>query len=117
MSCFSFIILFTQLLAAIGAVFITFGFSQSIGPKQKIAFAVIKKAEAILNDGSAVAKDRAWANKALINPTVEAIRMLPLVLAANSSATVANIQGASDASFQANVDDSVQLFIDADAEV
>lgn len=51
-----------------------------------------------------------WAKQALSNPAGEAKKFLRAVLAANSDATIAAIQGAGDTAIQANVDSVVNLF-------
>lgn len=51
-----------------------------------------------------------WASQTWANPLAAAKQMLPAVLAANKDATVANIQGATDTTIQANVDAAVDVF-------
>lgn len=54
--------------------------------------------------GTPSAEEAAWAVNVLGNPKAEGLKVLRLVLAANESASVAQIQGATDAAIQANVD-------------
>lgn len=50
-----------------------------------------------------------WAANAITNPKQEAERLLLVVLAANAGLTVAQIEGATDAAIQSNVDATVDL--------
>tara|TARA_R100001198_G_scaffold96105_1_gene84528 strand:- start:1548 stop:1850 length:303 start_codon:yes stop_codon:yes gene_type:complete len=61
--------------------------------------------------------EKAYAAKVFANPKSEAKTVLMYVLAANNGATVAQIQGASDAAIQTNVDSVVDVLIDALAGV
>ena len=83
--------------------------------RNRVATAVIIAANGILGEGAATAPRKAWAAKAFSSAEQEAKRILMAVLAANSGASVAQIQGASDAALQTNVDNAIDLFIDADA--
>ena len=86
--------------------------------RNRTATAVIIAANGILGETAPVDVARkAWANKAFSNPESEAKRVLMAVLAANNGATVPQIQGASDSALQTNVDNAIDLFIDADAGV
>ena len=51
-----------------------------------------------------------WGKEAAADPRGKASEMLPLVLAANKTATVNNITGASDTAIQSNVDDVINFF-------
>lgn len=51
-----------------------------------------------------------WAARVFANPTAEAERMYPVILAANSAATVAQITGASDANILTAVQGVINLF-------
>lgn len=82
-----------------------------------ITVAVIIAAHGIMVEPSPSAQRKAWASKAFNAPGLEAIRFMPAMLAANAGASVATIQGASDAQIQTNVDDAINLFIDADAGI
>ncbi len=82
----------------------------------KISAAIIIKANDYLtNVGTATAAEKAWAAKAFLSPQTEADRVLKAVLAQNAGLSVAAIQGAADSAIQTNVNDAVQLFIDADS--
>ena len=83
----------------------------------KVSTAVIIAAGNILNEVTPSVARKAWAGQAFRDPETEAKRVLSAVLAANKTATLPQISGASDAAIQANVDDAVALFIDVDAGV
>ena len=70
----------------------------------RISVAVSIAAEAKLVAATPTAAELAWAVQVLSNPGAEAQRVLYTVLAANKDATVAAIQGASDAAIQTNVE-------------
>ena len=53
-----------------------------------------------------------WAKSAIQSRSSVAKHILPLVLAANKSATVAQIKGATDAAIQTNLDAVINLFAD-----
>ena len=75
---------------------------------QKISAAVWKKAQVIADDAAATQAEQDWAIAALAN-TVESVKsIIPYVLSANDTATVAQILAASDASIQTNVDAAVE---------
>jgi len=73
----------------------------------KMEVAVCLKAYAILQEPTPSAARMAWAKQALQNPKAEADYLLTYALCANAGATVAQIQAASDASLQGNVDAAV----------
>ncbi len=75
--------------------------------KNKISVACIVKAHAITELASPTDTQKAWATLALANPTGIAQDVIHYVIAANASASVAGITGASDAVIQGNVDDAV----------
>lgn len=77
----------------------------------KIAVAVAKKAQAIIDEATPTAAEIAWANEAINNPVAKAGTLINYVLAANSEATPAQITGASDASIQTNVNAAVDALI------
>lgn len=85
--------------------------------RNKVATAVVIAAEGILNEGTSTAERKAWAAKAFAAPESEAVRITMTVLAANKDATVTAIQGATDVAIQTNVNDAINLFIDADAGI
>ena len=83
--------------------------------KNRVTTACILAAEAVmLEDGGTAnhANRLLWAKAVFANPKGEADRMFMAILAANSAATVANIQSATDAAIQTNVDDHIDLFAD-----
>lgn len=53
-----------------------------------------------------------WARKAFSNPTSAAEAMVKVLLAENSSLTVAQIQGASDSAIQTAVNNAINVFAD-----
>lgn len=53
----------------------------------------------------------AWAKIALNNPATEAVWVLKAVLAQNSTLTVAQIQGASDAALKTAVTNAITAFV------
>jgi hypothetical protein len=67
--------------------------------------------------GSPTAADKAWIDSVLSNPNNAGKKALMAVLAANKDASVASIEGATDAQIQTNVDSIVQILIDARAGV
>lgn len=81
--------------------------------RQKTKFAIAVTALTITNEAPATtnhANRLAWAKAALANPDNEVNRVVWYVLAANASATIAQIDAATDATVQANVDAAVNLF-------
>ena len=83
--------------------------------KNKVTTAVLIAAETIINEDPGTtnhANRLTWAKKVFTNPRVEADRMFMAMLAANKDATVSNIQNATDASIQTNVDAHIDLFAD-----
>ena len=83
--------------------------------KNRVTTACIIAAETIMNEdvGTMNHVNRLlWAKAVFANPSSEAERMFMAILAANSAATVANIQNATDVAIQGNVDDHIDLFAD-----
>ena len=83
--------------------------------KNRVTSAVTVAAEAVRNEPDTTpnhANRLAWARKVFGGSGSEADRMFVAVLAANSELAVEQIQGASDAQIQANVDDCIDLFAD-----
>ncbi len=81
--------------------------------QEKVAVAIVIAATKIFEDASPPSNQAArlvWASDALLSPGAMVRPMLWAVIAANESATVANILGASDAAIQSNIDDVVDLF-------
>ena len=82
---------------------------------QKVEAAVLIAANAIRVEAAATANHAnrlVWAKQAFASPVSKVEGMLSAVLSANASATVAQIQGASDAAIQSNVNVAVDLFAD-----
>lgn len=81
--------------------------------RNKIRVAVVVAAEAIRNEdvGTANHANRlVWAASVFQDPKGESDRMFWAVIAANKDASVATIQGASDAAIQTQVNAAVDLF-------
>jgi len=72
--------------------------------RDRVNVAIVIKAQDYLSDGAATAPQKKWAANAAGNPSEEAKRIWPLILAANKGLSVAAIQGATDAAIQTNVD-------------
>lgn len=84
----------------------------------RVAVACAVAAEAIRNESDQTtnhAERMLWAANALINPQLEAERMMWALLAANKDTTLANIQAATDTAIQQRVDAAVDVFALADA--
>lgn len=79
--------------------------------RNKIAVAVAKKAQVLIDLASPTANQIAWANVAINNPLTMADKIMNYVLAANSAATAAQIAAASDADIQTNVSAAVDKLI------
>lgn len=79
--------------------------------RMKICVAVAKKAQSLLDGGTPTQGQVAWASAAIADPMSKAAALMNYVLAKNSSATVAQITGATDAAIQANVDSAVNAII------
>ena len=88
-----------------------FGLGSDSDLQDKIVVAVIKKAQTLLDVGTPTTDQVTWASGAIDNPSGKAKSLLQYVLAANSGMTVAQIQGASDAAIQSNVDSAVDALI------
>lgn len=84
---------------------------------RRTSSALVIAAQALLDLPTPTAAQKQYAVKVFANPRQEAERVVKSILAQNSGATVAAIQGASDTQIQTNVDAAVQLFVDADAGV
>lgn len=83
--------------------------------KNRVITACIIAAETIMLELDTVenhANRLLWAKDVFANPAAEANRMYMAILAANNTLTVAQIQAATDAGIQTNVDDHVNLFAD-----
>lgn len=82
----------------------------------RVSVAAVIAVNVILN-GTPTTKDKAYAALLFSNPQSEAKKILMGVLAANSNATVDQIQTADDTALQGNVDTTVLILIDALAGV
>ena len=83
--------------------------------RNRVTTACVIAAETVANEdiGTANHANRLTGAKAVFaNPKAEAVRMFTAVLAANSGATVVQIQTATDAAIQGNVDARIDLFAD-----
>jgi len=81
--------------------------------RNKVAVACVVAAQAIAVEDAGTAnhaKRLAWAKLVFEDPEREAVRMLSAVLAANATATPAQISGASDATIQGAVNNAVNVF-------
>lgn len=83
---------------------------------EKVEVAVIIAANNLIG-GTPTTAQKAWAATAFSSPKSEASKALMAVLAENSGATVAQIQSATDASVQTNVNNVVSTLVDALAGV
>lgn len=81
------------------------------GLRNKVAVAVAIKAQTILDLASPTNAQVVWASAAIANPVTKADALLNYVLAANKSATVSQIQGATDSTIQTNVGAAVDKII------
>lgn len=81
------------------------------GLRNKVAVAVVIKAQDLLSGVSPTAAQVTWANAALQSPVQKADVLLGYVLAANKAAGVGAISSASDATIQSNVDAAVDALI------
>lgn len=79
--------------------------------RNKIAVAVVIKAGVLIDKTPPSANDIAWANNAIHDPLAMAEKIMNYVLAANKSATVAQINAATDSAIQTNVDAAVDKLV------
>lgn len=79
--------------------------------RNKIAVAVAKKAQLLIDSANPSNAQITWANSALTSPTAKAETLLTYLLAANSAASVGQIQGVADADVQAAVNAAVDKLI------
>lgn len=83
---------------------------------EKVEAAAIQSVNAI-SEGTSTSADNAYIDIVYTNTNAEAKKILKGVLAKNASLTVVQIQGASDAAIQAQVDLIVPILINAKAGV
>jgi len=81
--------------------------------RNKVQVAVTKKAQSLIDIAVPNANQIQWANIALTNPERMLDKLYPYVLAANSGATSAAIQAATDSTIQTNVDAAADKLINA----
>lgn len=79
--------------------------------KNRVAIAVMVKAQALLAGASPTAAQVAWAANAIRDPDGKASQLYPYVLAANAAATVAQINAATDAAIQSSVNAAADALI------
>jgi hypothetical protein len=83
------------------------------GLAEKITVGIAVKAHAIAIDPTSTAAENTWALSALRNPSADYGVVLAYILAANKTATVAQITGADDATVQGAVDSAVDQLLGA----
>ena len=83
--------------------------------QDKIAVAVAKKAQALLDGETPTTAAVAWAQEAIQNPKTKADALINYVLVKNSEMTTAQIVAASDAVIQTQVDTAVDVLISGGA--
>ena len=88
-----------------------FALRQNSDLQDKIAVAVAKKAQTLLDGGTLTAAAVAWSLEAIQNPKGKADALINYVLVKNSDLTTAQIVGASDADIQAAVGAAVDVLI------
>lgn len=79
----------------------------------RIAVAITIAAHTVLNEADTVPNHAArlvWARSAFRDPKLQAKSFLHVVLAANSNATVTQINAATDQSIQTNINAAVNVF-------
>lgn len=79
--------------------------------RDKVKIAVTIKAEGLLTKVTPSTDEVTWAAKSLVSPVETADNIVRFVIAANNTATTAQILGASDAAIQANVDTAADALI------
>ena len=80
--------------------------------RQRIETALIIKAQSYL-DGNATQSERAWAKMVFQDGHSESARMLKYLLAKNKAATVAQIEGVTDAALSTQIDAVAAQFVAA----
>ena len=79
--------------------------------QDRVAVAVVKKAQALLVGATPTAAEVAWAAASIASSKAEVPAMLNYVLAANSAASTAAILAATDATLQSSVDTAADAII------
>lgn len=80
--------------------------------RNKVATACVNYAESLLT-GTPTADQLALVNSIIDNPGRWGEKITMIVLAANTGLTVSQVQSATDAAIQTNVNDALQYFADA----
>lgn len=94
-----------------------FGLKSDSAFRNKIAVAVVVKAQALIDGATPTTDEITWANNAISAPNQQADKIVNYVLAANKSATTVQITGATDVAIQTNVDTAVDALIAGGAVV
>ena len=89
------------------------GNASNDGLKAQVEVATVISAQAFLVSATASTDELKWASSVLSNPRGEAQKALMSVIAANKSVTVAQMQGASDAAVQTQIDSIVAGLVSA----
>ena len=79
--------------------------------RNRVTVAVVVKAQELMDSAAPTTGEIIWANDALQNPVQKAKEVLNYVIAANKSATVDQIQGATDVAVQTNVNTAADVLI------
>jgi len=77
----------------------------------RIAVAVTIKAQTYIDGATPTSDELAWASRVLVAPRPEAEKLLHYLVAADNTATIAQITGASDTAIQTRVDDAVDALV------
>jgi len=77
----------------------------------RIAVAVTIKAQVYVDTTPTDADQLTWASRVLTSPRPEAEKLLHYLVAADNTATISQITGASDAAIQTRVDDAVDALV------
>ena len=88
-----------------------YGLASDADLRNKIATAVVVKAQAYIDGGTPTTDELTWANNALAGPNQAAQKVLYYVLAANKGLTTAQILAATDSAIQTNVDTGVDALV------
>tara|TARA_Y100000310_G_C20582742_1_gene763822 strand:+ start:407 stop:706 length:300 start_codon:yes stop_codon:yes gene_type:complete len=79
--------------------------------RNKVAVAVVVKAQDLIDGATPTADEITWADAALGSPSSKAKEILNYVLAKNKGSDIATILAASDATIQSNIDTAVDALI------
>jgi len=91
-----------------------FGLASNSDLQDRCTVAIVKAAQAKLS-GTPSANEAAWAASVIASPRAAGVRVLNVVLAANSASTTTQITGATDAAIQSNVDAVIDALVVAHA--